>query len=63
MATQTIVERKDKRKPNGFIYRGGYGDRLAGIPPQQWDNVDYRAGYVAAILELAGLVDYEPVSY
>lgn len=58
----TIVEEK-KRKVDTFAYRGGYIDRITGLEPQEWDNVDYRAGYAEAICELVGLEDYQPVHY
>lgn len=59
----TIVQRKPQRKPSTFLFNGGYQDRLLELSPQQWDNVDYRAGYVQAILDLAKLDDYQPVDY
>ena len=46
-----------------FLYQGGYDDREAGLEPQQWDDPNYRRGYVQAICDSIDGDAYKPVEY
>ena len=59
----TLTCRRVSTPGERFLWQGGYDDRLSGLEPQQWDNVDYRRGYVQAICDSIDSDAYQPVEY